>query len=227
MNSCWSYEYYTKQVFAAKSTPEDPQGWLLADVVNNTEAAWFLNMADETRILLTNLFAGAETGGKDGNRYYTWANINAAMNQLSIQRYQSWGLKSHEIYGVSGVRTNRWDPEHPWEPPAAVQWQRHDVTAASDHPYPDDADLRFPIAGPEGAIAIRLVFSRIETEQDYDTVEVFSPSGQRVARYTGELGAVTTPEIPGNAAEIRLTSDGSVQAHGFDLAYVEYRTQAP
>ncbi len=224
MNSCWSYEYYTRQVFAAKATPEDPEGWLGADVVNNTEAAWFLNMADETRILLTNLFAGAETGGKDGNRYYTWANINADMNDLAIQRWQSYGLKSHEIYGVSGVRTNRWDPEHPLPPPTPVTWNRQELALSSDHPYADDANLRFPIEGPAEATKIRLVFTKVSTEQNYDYVEVYaSGSGQRVARYTGEMGAVTTTEIPGNRAEIRLTSDGSVTGHGFDLVAVEWR----
>ena len=224
MNSCWSYEYYTRQVFAAKATPEDPDGWLGADVVNNTESAWFLNMADETRILLTNLFAGAETGGKDGNRYYTWANINGAMNDLAIQRFHSYGLKSHEIYGVSGVRTNRWDPEHPLPPPEPVTWTRLEMPLSSEHPYVDNASLRFPIEGPAEATHMRLVFTKVSTEQNYDYVEVYAaPSGQRIARYTGEIGAVTTAEIPSNRAEIRLTSDGSITGHGFDLEAIEWR----
>ena len=113
MNSCWSYEYYTKQVFEHKAGPDDPTGWALADVVNNTEAGWFLNMGEETRILLTNLFAGCETGGREGSRQYTWDAIIEAMNKHALERWRSWNLKSHEIYGVSGVRTNCYDPENP------------------------------------------------------------------------------------------------------------------
>ncbi len=91
-------------------TEADPTGWGLADVVNDTESGWFMNMAEESRILLTNLFAGAEHGGRDGNRHFTWANVIGQMNKHAIDRYTSWGLKSHEIYGVSGVRSNTFEP---------------------------------------------------------------------------------------------------------------------
>jgi len=37
MDACWSYAYYTKQVFRHKATATDPTGWDLVDVVNNTE----------------------------------------------------------------------------------------------------------------------------------------------------------------------------------------------
>ncbi len=113
MNSCWSYEYYTKQVFEHKASSDDHEGWALADVVNNTEAGWFLNMGDETRILLTNLLAGCESGGREGTRHYTWDAIVEAMNKHAMDRFRSWNLKSHEIYGVSGVRSNCYDPDNP------------------------------------------------------------------------------------------------------------------
>ncbi len=113
MNSCWSYEYYTTQVFKNKASAADPTGWALADVVNNTEPAWFLNDAEETRILLTNIFAGCETGGRDGTRQYTWEGIIQAMNKFALDRFKSWRLESHEVYGVSGVRENCYDPAHP------------------------------------------------------------------------------------------------------------------
>jgi subtilisin-like proprotein convertase family protein len=113
MNSCWSYEYYTTQVFKNKATAADPTGFALADVVNNTEPAWFLNDAEETRILLTNIFAGCETGGRDGSRQYTWEGIIQAMNKFALERFKSWRLESHEVYGVSGVRENCYDPAHP------------------------------------------------------------------------------------------------------------------
>jgi hypothetical protein len=111
MGSCWSYEYYTRQVFECKKTAADPTGWALADVVNDTESGWFHNNAEFSRILLTNLFAGAETGGKDGSRFYTWINIVSQMNEHAINIWRSWGTATHEIMGVSGVRNNKYDPE--------------------------------------------------------------------------------------------------------------------
>ena len=110
MNSCWSYEYYTKQVFKNNATDADPEGWLKADVVNDTEEGWFHNMAHESRILLTNLLRGAETGGEENGRTYDWEGIVEAMNKHAIDSQKQRNTKSHEIYGVSGVRTNRYVP---------------------------------------------------------------------------------------------------------------------
>ncbi len=110
MNSCWSYEYYTKQIFKQNATEADPEGWLLADVVNDTESGWFHNMAGQSRILLANLLRGAETGGREGDRYYTWDRIIGAMNDHAIEVYKDRRTETHEIYGVSGVRTNRFEP---------------------------------------------------------------------------------------------------------------------
>ncbi len=111
MNSCWSYEYYTKQVFRANERPDDPKGWLLADVLNDTESGWFHNMTRESTILLNNLLLGIEHDGIDGDKFYTWDRIIAAMNKYAIEAQIDHRSETHEIYGVSGVRTNRFDPE--------------------------------------------------------------------------------------------------------------------
>ncbi|MBI5501323.1 MAG: hypothetical protein HY907_13845 [Deltaproteobacteria bacterium] len=111
MSSCWSYEYYTRQIFECRKTAGDAFGWDLADVVNDTQSGWFHNMAEFSRILLTNLLAGVETGGKDGRRFYTWFNVVAAMNEHAVDIFRSWNTETHEIIGVSGVRNNRYDPE--------------------------------------------------------------------------------------------------------------------
>ncbi len=121
MNSCWSYEYYTKQVFRHKATEADPQGWALADVVNNTTYAWFSRMEQGTSILLANLLAGAESLGVDGNgRRFTWQHIVGVLNDeaqgvcpvdadpMDCRHYQP--RKAHEMYGVSGVTTNAFLP---------------------------------------------------------------------------------------------------------------------
>ncbi len=113
MSSCWSYEYYTKQIFAHNQTPEDPQGWLRADVVNDTQMGWFHNMPHVARILLTNVLRGAETGGREGSRFYTWDRIIGAMNDFVVQSQSERGTESHEIFGVSGVRTNQFEPATP------------------------------------------------------------------------------------------------------------------
>jgi hypothetical protein len=121
MNSCWSYEYYTKQVFENKITDLDPTGWDLADVVNNTTYAYFTQMETSSRVLLFNLLAGAESMGQDEEgRHFTWQRIIGIMNDeargvcpvdadpMDCRHYQP--KNAHEIYGVSGVRENSYRP---------------------------------------------------------------------------------------------------------------------
>ena len=121
MNSCWSYEYYTKQVFANKATEQDPTGWLDVDVVNNTQPAYFTHMEGSTRKLVTNLMAGARSGGADDQgRRYSWQNIIGILNDesrgvcpedadpMDCRHYQE--TNRHEIYGVSGSTTNLYLP---------------------------------------------------------------------------------------------------------------------
>ena len=121
MNSCWSYEYYTKQVFTHKATEADPTGWDMADVVNNTTYAWFVRMEQATDIVVKNLLAGAEGRGVDDRgRRYTWQNIIGLLNaemegtcpadadRTDCRHYRP--REAHEMYGVSGVRTNSFRP---------------------------------------------------------------------------------------------------------------------
>ncbi len=155
MNSCWSYEYYTKQIFQHNVTAADPQGWLNADVVNDTESGWFHNQATLSRILITNLLRGAETGGIDGDRYYTWDRIIGAMNKHAVDNQGS--SKSHEIYGVSGVRTNRYDPTGPVEPePGATQFSSDSEREIPDNDETGVSDTITVPAGPGtvGALTI-------------------------------------------------------------------------
>lgn len=109
--SCWSYEYYTKQIFENKKSAADPNGWALADVVNNTEVTWFHNDAPASRIVLMNIIAGAESGGKDGTRNYHWGNIIDQMNRQALQAQADHKTDSHEVWGVSGVRENKFRPK--------------------------------------------------------------------------------------------------------------------
>jgi hypothetical protein len=121
MNSCWSYEYYTKQVFWNKTTESDPKGWVLADVINNTTTARFNQMGISTRVIMANLFAGAESMGMDDmGRKFSWQRIIGIINDeahgvcpvdadpMDCRHYQEQA--NPEIYGVSGVRTNHFQP---------------------------------------------------------------------------------------------------------------------
>lgn len=155
MGSCWSYEYYTRQIFECKKSEDDPYGWDLADVVNDTEAGWFHNNAEFSRILLTNLFAGVETGGKDGSRYYTWFNIISAMNRHAINTWRLYGTKTHEIMGVSGVKNNKYDPEAS----GASGGKRYENSVEEEIPDNTPEGIRSEIVVPDYIVPGRITVS--------------------------------------------------------------------
>ncbi len=104
MDSCWSYAYYTKQIFRNKTSAGDATGYLNADVVNNTEMA----SADAPSLILwDNILRGATTLFQGGDvSAYSW---NAIIEYMNVRAEQG-GRERPEIYGASGVRTNRFQP---------------------------------------------------------------------------------------------------------------------
>ena len=112
MDACWSYAYYTKQVFRNRATAADPNGWADVDVVNNTEPG--ITGSEETAaILYDNLFKGAQAvaQGKSA-RLYSWNKMIEYMNVSAEERAAERGgdHPDPEIYGVSGVRANAFQP---------------------------------------------------------------------------------------------------------------------
>lgn len=110
MDACWSYAYYTKQVFRNKATASDPNGWKFTDVLNNTEPG--ITGSERTaHEMWKNVFAGADAkfGGLSTKRY-SWNNLIKYMNEHAQRRAEARGEDNAEIYGVSGVRTNAFKP---------------------------------------------------------------------------------------------------------------------
>ena len=223
IGSCWSYEYYTKQIFKHKATPEDPTGWALADVVNDTEVGWFHNMGDFARIVLTNVLAGAEHQGRDMDRRFHWQNIITAMNSYGVDAQRYWNTDTHEIMGVSGVRTNRFDPDATEPPPEPGDWDEMALRVESQHDYGTSNTYSFDVNGPEGATEMRLHFEKIDTEPGYDFVKVFDGSGNEIASYDGIHEDLTTPVISGSRAVVKLISDSSVTQYGFAIDKVFHK----
>jgi len=89
----------------------------------------------------------------------------------------------------------------------------------SGHPYANNTDETRIVQ--EGARFIRGHFSRIETEQGYDYVEILNENDEVVQRYSGHLSDVTTPLIPGGLFKIHLVSDYSVTDFGYVLDRIE------
>jgi subtilisin-like proprotein convertase family protein len=115
MDSCWSYAYYTRQVFIGKASTEDPTGMVNADVINNTEPG--MTSADPPGLrFFAPLFEGAAAvaSGAQPTRY-SWNKVVAYVNAAAELRAKHLTAQngrefSAEIYGVSGARNNAYRP---------------------------------------------------------------------------------------------------------------------
>ena len=102
MHSCQSYAYYTRQVFRAKATEEDPSGFALADVVATGKSSYPSGSPPTLRILFTNLLDGmAAIQRGESDQAPDWLTIADGMDDAT------WG---DIMYGIAGVRTNTWQP---------------------------------------------------------------------------------------------------------------------
>lgn len=111
MDACWSYAYYTKQIFRNRATAQDPTGYANADVVNNTEPG--ITGSELTAAnLWGNLFRGADAVfAHRSAAKYSWNTLVKYMNEHAEARANARDDGSNaEIYGVSGVTSNRFHP---------------------------------------------------------------------------------------------------------------------
>ena len=93
----------------------------------------------------------------------------------------------------------------------------------SAHSYENDTDQTWDLRPfSAGATRARIRFARLDTERNYDFVEVVDmQTGVVLDRFTGNLGAFTTREYDTGDLGIRLSSDYSVTGYGFAMQYVE------
>ena len=102
MHSCQSYAYYTRQVFRAKATEEDPSGFDLADIIATGRSSYPNGAPKTLRVLLDNLMKGmVAIANGEPERAPDW---------LSIMKGMDRAVWSDVMYGAAGVRTNTWQP---------------------------------------------------------------------------------------------------------------------
>ncbi len=71
---------------------------------------------------------------------------------------------------------------------------------------------------------MRVHFSQFETEEDFDYVYILDGSNTVVASYTGTKIPFWSDEVDGNTIKIRLVTDFSNTAYGFDIDKYTYPT---
>jgi hypothetical protein len=229
MDACWSYAYYTKQVFRNKATDSDPDGYALADVVNNTEPG--ITGSEATAVVLyDNIFKGAAAvHASDDATRYSWNNMTAYMNAHAEERASRRVTHPDpEIYGASGVLANAYQPggsEPPPEPePDALRFESNGSVAIPD----DDANgatsvIDVPV-GTGAALSV-IVEAQIDHTFIGDLTVVVEHAGQSVVLHDRSGGAtenlsleLAVDDFAGN------TADGSWTLHVVDGAAIDEGT---
>jgi hypothetical protein len=78
--------------------------------VNTSSLGYFYSNATSTQILLEHLFRGAENLKGDKAKISSWQSIIKAINDGVAQRMEGVPEVEQELFGVSGVRTNKFKP---------------------------------------------------------------------------------------------------------------------
>ena len=113
-------------------------------------------------------------------------------------------------------------PEPPVEEPVN-DWTFVSFGVSSPHPYANDFSGQVAIAAPAEATQLRLHFSRISVESNYDFVVVRDLAGTKLAEWTGDLGAVVSDPLDAREVRLLLFTDGSVTDWGLELEGYSWR----
>lgn len=208
MDACWSYAYYTKQIFRNRATDADPKGYAMVDVVNNTEPG--ITGSEETAaILYDNIFKGA-AAVKAGTSAaaYSWNNMIKYMNDHAEARARARAGTDHEnpeIYGASGVRDNKWKPGSgggtgPVTPPAGAT--RFEVKRGASIPDASTTGVSQDLSVPTTSKKADSVKIEVDIEHSY--------IGDLTVTLTHAGKTVTLHQQAGGGADdlsLRLTSD--------------------
>jgi subtilisin family serine protease len=108
----------------------------------------------------------------------------------------------------------------PTDDPDESLWRVVRKSVESPHPYKDNVDLKFEVKHA-GAKFIRVIFEKVEVEQNYDKVIVLDGAGEAVDEVTGSVTEYTSEYVKGDTLTIRLKADESNVGFGFKVSKIQ------
>ena len=100
------------------------------------------------------------------------------------------------------------------------------VLAESLHPYPNNYDQTWTIS-EAGAGKIRVHFTQLDVESDWDYVYIYDGSNNLIVTYTGSHRDMWTDWVTGDTIRVRLVSDYSITGYGFTIDMKGTGTASP
>lgn len=115
--------------------------------------------------------------------------------------------------------TNKTTPRDPNDP---ANWASQSLQISSASPYLKNTDEIFDVKIP-GVKEISIYFETIETEQNYDTVQIIDAKGVVVQTISGKDYDLFSTTVSGDSAQIKFKTDGSVEKSGWKVTKAAYR----
>lgn len=99
----------------------------------------------------------------------------------------------------------------------------------SPHPYNDNSNLLYTVAGHPSATSIRAHIAEMKVQSGYDVIKIEDSAGNLIEQITGTRYDYWTSWVAGNSLRIRLVSDSSLTDYGFrvDQFETDLVTQGP
>jgi len=98
---------------------------------------------------------------------------------------------------------------------------------ASAHNYANSYTYTWPTKTVTGATQIRVHFTKVDVESNYDFVYVLNSAGTQYSKLTGLYSTgVWSAWVPGTSLKVKLTTDSSVVKWGFATDLIEYETSS-
>jgi thermitase len=108
--------------------------------------------------------------------------------------------------------------------PQESDWRDFSLSAPieSAHPYAANAKQDWVVEGPATAKYVRVVFSKIDLEDNYDFVRVIDGQGVEADKLSGKAENAASFFVTGNKLTIRFSSDSSDNRWGFAVDKVQF-----
>ncbi len=107
--------------------------------------------------------------------------------------------------------------------PTESDWRDLSISSPieSPHPYSASQKQEWTIDAPAGAKYMRVVFSKVDLEDNYDMVKIFDAKGTEIDSVSGKSENYASSYAEGNKLTLRFSSDSSDNRWGFAVSKVQ------
>jgi hypothetical protein len=138
-----------------------------------------------------------------------------------VSKFIVAGILALSLIAILPVASNAAVPESD----APVRGTTASYVIASAHNYANSYTYTWPTKTVTGATQIRVHFTKIDMESNYDFVYVLNSAGTQYSKFTGLYSSgVWSAWVPGTSLKVKMTTDSSVVKWGFATDLIEYDT---